>query len=83
MIVSEWGAHEDPADPGREAAWIEDAAAQLKQWPDVIGVLYFEADRGCARWVDSSPQTNEAFRVMGAGPHFNPPSSILPSPAPG
>jgi hypothetical protein len=39
--------------------------------------------RGCARWVDSSPQTLEAFRVMGSGPYFNPPSSILPSPAPG
>lgn len=82
MIVAEWGAAEDPADPGREASWFDDAATQLKEWPDVVAVLYFDADRGCARWVDSSPETLAAFRAMGADPYFNPPTTVLTSPAP-
>ena len=69
MIVAERGAHEDPADPGRKALWVEDAAAQVEQWPGVVAVLYFDADRGCARWIESSPETLAAFRVMGADPY--------------
>jgi len=77
MIVAEWGAHEDPADPGREASWFDDASAQLQQWPGIVAVLYFDADRGCARWVDSSPETLAAFQAMAAAPYFNPPQTVL------
>src|SRR3954452_9092392 len=77
MIVAEWGAHEDPADPGREASWFDDAAAQLKQWPGIGAVLYFDADRGWGRGVDSSPETLAAFQAMAAAPYFNPPQTVL------
>jgi hypothetical protein len=80
MVVAEWGAHEDPADPGREASWFDEASAQLQQWPGIVAVLYFDADRGCARWVDSSPQTLDAFRAMASNPYFDAPTTVVTSP---
>ncbi len=76
MIVAEWGVREDPASPGRKATWIDDASAQLQRWPGIVAVLYFDADRGCPRWVDSSASSLAAFRAMGAEPYFNPPTTI-------
>ena len=76
MIIAEWGAHEDPADPGRKATWIDQASTQLKLWPDIAGVLYYDADKGCDRWVDSSAASLASFRAMGADPYFNPPPTI-------
>jgi plastocyanin len=80
MMVAEWGGREDPAVPGRKATWIDEASTQLKKWPDIVGVLYFEADRGCSRWVDSSASSLASFRAMVADPVFNPPPAIaIPS----
>jgi plastocyanin len=76
MMIAEWGGHEDPASPGRKATWIDQASTQLKLWPDIVGVLYYDADNGCDRWVDSSPSSLASFRAMAADPYFNPPPSI-------
>ena len=76
MIVAEWGVREDPAAPGRKATWIDDASAQLQRWPGIVAVLYFDADRGCPRWVESSASSLAAFRAMGAEPYFNPPTTV-------
>jgi len=48
-----------------------------------VAVLYFDADRGCARWVDDSAASLAAFRAMGADAYFNPPHTVVTSPAPG
>ena len=76
MIIAEWGGHEDPATPGRKATWIDETSTQLKQWPDIAAVLYFDADKGCDRWVDSSTSSLASFLAMGADPYFNPPPAI-------
>ncbi|HJX07850.1 MAG TPA: hypothetical protein VJ736_07250 [Actinomycetota bacterium] len=76
-MIAEWGGREDPAVVGRKATWIDEASSQLKLWPDIVGVLYFDADRGCARWVDSSPSSLTSFRAMGADPYFSPPPTIM------
>jgi plastocyanin len=76
MIIAEWGGHEDPAVPGRKATWIDQASTQLKLWPDIVGVVYYDSDKGCDRWVDSSPSSLASFRAMGADPYFNPAPSI-------
>ena len=60
-----------------------DAHTEQLAWPDIVGVLYFDADRGCARWVDDSAASLAAFRAMGADPYFNPSQAVLPSPAAG
>ncbi len=76
MIIAEWGGREDPAAPNRKATWIDEASTQIKRWPDIVGVVYYDADKGCARWVDSSPSSLASFQAMGADPYFNPPPSI-------
>jgi plastocyanin len=76
MIIAEWGGREDPAVPGRKATWIDEASTQLKRWTDIAAVLYYDADNGCSRWVDSSASSLASFRAMGADPYFAPPPSI-------
>jgi plastocyanin len=76
MIIAEWGGREDPAAPGRKATWIDEASTQIKEWPDIVGVVYYDADKGCARWVDSSTSSLASFQAMGADPYFNPVPSI-------
>ena len=66
-----WGGREDPAAPGRKATWIDEASTQIKKWPDIVGVVYYDADKGCARWVDSSTSSLASFRAMGADPYFD------------
>jgi hypothetical protein len=76
MMIAEWGGREDPAVAGHKATWLDEASTQLKRWPDIVGVLYFEADRGCSRWVDSSASSLASFRTIAADPYFNPPPTI-------
>jgi hypothetical protein len=76
MMIAEWGGREDPAVDGRKATWLDEASTQLKRWPDIVGLLYFNADRGCSRWVDSSPSSLASFRAMATDPYFSPPPSI-------
>jgi plastocyanin len=82
MIIAEWGGREDPAVAGRKATWIDEASTQIKKWPDIVGVVYYDADKGCARWVDSSASSLASFHAMGADPYFNPPPSISISSGP-
>lgn len=82
MMIAEWGATEDLAKPGRKATWIDEASTQLKQWPQIKGVMYFNTDNGCPRWVDSSAASLAAFSAMGADPYFNPPPSLTISSGP-
>jgi hypothetical protein len=82
MVVAEYGTGEDPADPDRKANWFINATATLKGWPEVKGVAYFNngnSDPSCDRWIDSSPQSLDAFIDMGADRYFKPP--LPPSPA--
>src|SRR4029453_3634080 len=76
MMLAEWAGREDPADPGHKATWIDEASTQLKKCADIVGVMYFDADKGCARWVDTSASSLASFRAMAADPYFSPPPSI-------
>jgi hypothetical protein len=82
MIIAEWGATEDPAIPGRKATWINEAGTQLKLWPEIKGVMYFDTNAGCARWINSSQRSQAAFTTMGADPYFNPAPSLMISSGP-
>jgi hypothetical protein len=80
MVIAEWGSDEDPADPNHKAQWITDAAATLKQWPDIKGIAYFHAGPPaptCDWWVDSTPQSLAAFQALAADPYFNPPPPLV------
>jgi hypothetical protein len=77
MMILEWGTGEDHLRPMRKAEWISDAAETLKTWPEIFGVSYFHSgrNRSCQRWVNTSPQSLDAFRSMGADEYFNPEST--------
>jgi plastocyanin len=75
LIIAEYGTGEDPADPGAKAQWFTNGADQLKKWPLIKGVSYFNVGNGgtCDRYVDSSTNSLQAFSANGADPYFNPP----------
>ena len=80
MAISEWASNEDAADPGRKGAWITDAAATLKTWPQIKFVSYY--DNGppgatCNWWLDSSSDALAALTAMGHDPYFNPPPPVV------
>ena len=71
MLIGELGQREDPADPGRKAAWLREAAAVMERdMPLLRVVLFYHSDgRGpCAYqdswWIDTSPQALAAFAAM-------------------
>ncbi|HLF39878.1 MAG TPA: glycosyl hydrolase, partial [Acidimicrobiia bacterium] len=74
MWLAEWGSTEDPASPGRKAAWINEAAALFKQpaYEQFRGISYFHngyssgAFVNCRWWLDSSTSALDAFTAMGA-----------------
>jgi hypothetical protein len=75
MMIAEWASHEDPADPGRKAEWIAEAAEVIRGWPEIKALSWY--DNGlpagnCDWWVDSSESSLNAFVRMGAERYFNP-----------
>jgi hypothetical protein len=78
LMLAEWGSVEDPAQPGRKAAWIRDALALAKSWPQLKAMSYLDAHGSCPWWVDSTPLTAAAFVEIGADRWAHPrPSALL------
>jgi plastocyanin len=75
MFVTEYGSGEDPEQPDRKAQWFTDELATLESWPEITGVLYFNAspEGGCTWWVDSSTEALDSYVAFGADPYMNPP----------
>jgi plastocyanin len=75
LIIAEYGSGEDTADPSAKAQWFTNGADQLKKWPMIKGVSYFNVGNGgsCDRYVDSSTNSLQAFSTNGLDPYFNPP----------
>ena len=81
-LIAEYGTGEDKADPGRKGQWFDGAAATIKSWPNLEGVSYFNngyGDPKCARWVDTSQSSLNAFIDMGADPYFDPATPAPPA----
>ena len=70
MMIAELGVSEDPSDPGRKADWYRQAASQVKDFPDIKAVVYYNAAPQCANWVDSSSQSLAGFRDFARSPYF-------------
>ena len=78
LMLSEWGSKEDPADPGRKAAWMHDAADQLRRrYRAIKAVVYFDEqkhERGTVNdWrIDTSPESLAAFASIAGDDWFAP-----------
>jgi hypothetical protein len=71
LMVSETGTVEDPADPGRKAAWYLDAAAALaRSMPQVRAVVYFDQGGSCDWRPDTSARSLQGFVGFARDPFF-------------
>ena len=76
MMISEWGVHEDPDDPAYKPGFFSTAIDQLKGFPAIKGLVYWNAKAGPVvgvTRVDSSAATLQAFRTFAADPILNKP----------
>jgi hypothetical protein len=67
-MITETGCLEDPADPGRKAAWFNQADAWLHTHPDIKAFMYFNTTVRWPWFVDTSPQSLAAFRALANDP---------------
>jgi beta-mannanase len=67
LMVPATGSVEDPTDPGRKAAWFEEAARAIASMPRIKAFVYFHSDRDCPWWVDSSSSALEGFKRFARG----------------
>ena len=86
LMVAETGTVEDPADPGRKAAWYREAADTLaRSMTRIRAVVYFDQGGRCDWRPETSPRSMRAFIDFARDPFFGPagePSGPPPTPAP-
>ncbi len=64
LMLAEFGSVEDPAQPGRKAAWLKETMATLASWPEFRVVSYFNTFGNCSWWADSSGSALTSFRAV-------------------
>lgn len=64
LMVAEWGSVEDPKNPARKASWITAVGTWAGMNPRVQALSYLHARGSCPWWLDSSPESLEAFRKL-------------------
>lgn len=81
MVITEWGTGEDPAVPGRKAAWIDALNTYVKARPTIKGVMIYSTakNKNCPRYADTSPSSLAAFQRMGADPYYGAPAVSTPT----
>jgi len=69
LIVAETGVQEDPAAPGRKAAWFADAAAWIRSHSAIRAVSYFDgiSPKGYDFRLDTSSTSFDAWQTMSLG----------------
>jgi hypothetical protein len=73
LMIAETGSTDDPADPGRKAAWFDDAARTLAtRMREIKAFVYFDSAKECTWWSNSSPSAGSAFMRMAHDPNFAP-----------
>jgi hypothetical protein len=72
LMIAETGSTDDPADPGRKAAWFDDAARTLAtRMRGVKAFVYFDSAKACTWWSNSSKPAATAFARMARDPYFS------------
>jgi hypothetical protein len=67
-MIAETGCLEDPADPGRKAAWFNEADGWLHTHPDIKAFVYFNTTVRWPWFVDTSAQSLQAFTALANDP---------------
>lgn len=77
VLISEVGATDAI---GRQAEWIEEMFRSLDDYPDVIGVIWFEAERGVDWRIADRPDSARAFAAGSAADRYTAPWSPYTQP---
>lgn len=75
MMFGEFGSLEDPANPARRAAWLDEAARDIKtSFPALKALCYFDASPpgNDTRLFAGTPASTASYRAWGLDPYFNP-----------
>jgi hypothetical protein len=89
LWLPELGSLEDPADPGRKAAWLDAARAMFKkpEWQQYKGLIYFNSEHNNARfpncdwWIDSTDESLLAFGDWMNDPYYGGDGGTPPPPS--
>ncbi|MDQ1732481.1 MAG: hypothetical protein QOK10_2640 [Pseudonocardiales bacterium] len=64
LLLAEWGSAEDPTQPGRKAAWLNDVASTLAGWPQIKAAAYFDRTGSCDWRLSTSVSALAAFQTL-------------------
>lgn len=80
-VLAEFGTVEDAADPGRKAAWLTDAFALFRSWPELEAAVYYQGTGTCPWSVTTSTAATSAFAGAASAPtaHGRPEAWLIPS----
>ena len=67
LLIGEFASGDDPNDPTRKPQWIAQAAQQIKAWPQVKALAWFEVEDWQKLNTDADRQ---AFAALAANPYF-------------
>ncbi len=77
LVAAEFGSAEDPNDSGRKAEWVNEIRRLTRQpeWSQMVAFVAFNArhpdeETPCEWWVDSSPETLDAYQGLLNDPVF-------------
>ncbi len=77
LMLSEWGVVAIPGDPARKAAFFRDVGRELRHYPRIKALAYYDNDHaanmpdGGDTSIDTTPAALRAFRALGRLPLFN------------
>lgn len=69
-LLGEWGTVEDPAQEGRKAEWLANAADYFEAESRLKAIVHFDSSPGFDWVYDSSPSARDGFRAISNRPHF-------------
>jgi hypothetical protein len=85
LMLPEWASAEDPNQPGRKAAWIDEARALFKKpgWEQFVLISYFNHNpvpkfAPCTWPVNSSATAFASFKAMANDPYYTQQSGSAP-----
>jgi hypothetical protein len=72
IMLAEWGVFERPGDPGYKARVFASASRQIRHYPQIKALVYFDsprAPRGDTSF-DATPAARRAFTALAHNPYF-------------
>jgi len=71
LVIAEFSAREDEADPERKASWLLEAVDAVESMPSIKAVVSFNSTQTCSSIIASSERAVQAYRDVGASPVFS------------